>query len=251
MPIGWLGYTDGMSDARQSRRRWFHPTPSWLIVGLMAVECLLWLSERLQWFSFNQHKGWTVLIGVAAVGATILLMLLWFAAALLFRVRFQFSIRSLMVLTVAVAIPCGWLAVEMKAAREHGQIEDKIDKLGGSVNWSWEAGYDANGNLLPYAIPPAPEWLRNLLGDHFFTEILEVYLDGTQSTDADLEPFKGLTQLRHLFLRRTLVTDAGLENLKRLNQLQELYLAATKVTDEGVQKLQRALPNCKIYHGHD
>ena len=33
---------------------------------------------------------------------------------LIFRWRFQFSIRSLLVLTVAVAVPCSWLAVEVK-----------------------------------------------------------------------------------------------------------------------------------------
>ena len=31
------------------------------------MECLLWLSERFQWFPFNAHKGWTVLIAVAVV----------------------------------------------------------------------------------------------------------------------------------------------------------------------------------------
>jgi hypothetical protein len=82
----------GMTDAPKPRR--FHPTPSWLIVGLLMVEGLLWLSERFQWFDF--HKGYAVLIGVAAVGVVFVVMLLWLTVALLFRLRFQFSIRSLL-----------------------------------------------------------------------------------------------------------------------------------------------------------
>ena len=34
-------------------------------IGLLVVEGLLWLSERFQWFGFNHHKGWTVLVAVA------------------------------------------------------------------------------------------------------------------------------------------------------------------------------------------
>jgi hypothetical protein len=102
--------------------RRFRPTPAWLIYGLPAVEGLLWLSER--WFP----KGWTVLIAVAAVGATMLAMLAGFVGSFAFRWRFQFSIRSLLVLTLAVALPCSWLAVEMKAAREQKEAVAELHK---------------------------------------------------------------------------------------------------------------------------
>jgi hypothetical protein len=55
--------------------RCYRLTPDRLVIGLLIVECLLWLSERFQWFAFNAHKGSTVLIAVAAVAATILFML--------------------------------------------------------------------------------------------------------------------------------------------------------------------------------
>ena len=47
-------------------RRWFHPSPISLCSVRVLVIGLLWLSERFQWFGFNCHKGWTVLIAVAA-----------------------------------------------------------------------------------------------------------------------------------------------------------------------------------------
>ena len=45
--------------------RWFQPTPDRFFVGLLAVQVFLFLSEHYQWFAFNEHKGWTVLIAVA------------------------------------------------------------------------------------------------------------------------------------------------------------------------------------------
>ena len=108
-----------MTDRKPQPRR-FYPTPAWLIFGLLVVEGLLWLSERFQWFGFNSHKGWTVLIAVAVVGLAFVVMLLWFIASLLFRWRFQFSIRSLLVLTLAVAVPCSWLASEIASAEAAG-----------------------------------------------------------------------------------------------------------------------------------
>jgi hypothetical protein len=76
----------------KSKLRWFHPTPRRLLVILLVVEGFLLLSKRFNWFAFNGHKGWTVLIVVAAVGLFILLMLLWFLVSLIFRWHFQFFI---------------------------------------------------------------------------------------------------------------------------------------------------------------
>lgn len=96
--------TEPEPAASQPTRRWFHPTPDRLVLTLLAVEGLLWLSDRLGWPTW--HKGYTVLIAVASAAVAMLLMLGWLAASLAFRWRFQFGIRSLLVLVVAVAIPC-------------------------------------------------------------------------------------------------------------------------------------------------
>jgi hypothetical protein len=136
--------------------RWYRPTPDRLILALLVVEGLLWLSERHEWFGFNQHKGWTVLIAVAAVGACFLLMLLWFIAGILFRWRFQFSIRSLLILTVATAVPCSWLAAQMKKAREQKAAVVAIAKHVRAMGSAYDYEFDASGNYLPNARPPVP-----------------------------------------------------------------------------------------------
>ena len=120
--------------------------PDRCVVALLALEGFLLLSAWFRWFPFNEHKGWTVLIAVASVGATLLLMFLWFLAALVFRLRFQFSILALLLLVVVVAVPCSWLATEMKAAREQRVVVEWIEQLGrrgsmimSSMHWSTHA----------------------------------------------------------------------------------------------------------------
>ena len=147
-----------------------------LAVGAVSV-------VRLQ-----SHKGWTVLIAVAAVGVAFLVMLLWFIMALVFRWRFQFSIRSLLVLVVVVALPFSWLAVEMKAAKTQQGVADEIRKEGGVVWYDYQV--DAHYNWSKTATLPEPPSLRKLLGDDFFTQADMVDLKGTGITDAGLEPLK-------------------------------------------------------------
>jgi hypothetical protein len=218
-------------NAEPSHPRWFYPTPGRAVVGLLAVEGVLLASQHFRWFPFNQHKGYTVLVAVGAVLAFMAMMLLWFLAALIFRLRFQFSIRSLLLLMVAVAVPCSWLATEMKAAREQERAVEAIQKLDGCVRYDLQ---DADGN----AEPSGPERLRKLLGADCLVSVVEINLNATNATDAGLEHLKGLAQLQHLSLDGTQVTDAGLEHLKGLTQLQGLLLDHTQVTDAGLKHLK-------------
>jgi hypothetical protein len=239
--------------------RWFHPTPDRLVLVLLAVEGLLWLSDRLGWPEW--HKGYAVLAAVASVGVFLLLMLLWFIAALIFRWRFQFSIRSLLVLVVAVAVPCSWLAVEMKKAKAQ---REAVEATGAGVVYDFQ--FDKAGINSLWL--PGPAWLPNLLGYDFFGNVVVAYFYFEDSdpdaklehlknlpqltrvevdhlTDAGLKRLRGLKQLEHLFLIGEF-TDAGLQHLEGLTQLQDLHLGSPNVTDECVRKLQKALPNCKI-----
>ena len=89
---------------KQPRRRWFRITPDRFLLGLLAVEGILLLSERFRWFPFNEHKNWTVLIALGVVCVAVVLLLLWFSVSLVLRRRFQFSLRSLLMLVVVVAV---------------------------------------------------------------------------------------------------------------------------------------------------
>ncbi len=214
------------------KRRWYYPTPGWLVLGSMAVTGLLFASEKWGWFPFNGHKGYTVLAAAAGVGVVLVVMLLWWLVALVFRWRFQFGIRTLLVLTVVVALPFSWLSMEMKTAKGQKAVVEAIEQLGGGVDFDWE--YDKNFVHLPSALPHDPVWLRSWLGDDFFAEVVIVRLGFTQVTNEGLAYIAGLTRLEALLLEGTQVTNDGLAHIGKLTQLRELSLNRTQVTDDGL-----------------
>jgi hypothetical protein len=237
--------------------RWFRPTPGRAVLALLAVEGILFASQHFHWFPFNQHKGYTVLIAVAAVLGFLTTMLLWWLGALVFRVRFQFSIMSMLLLMLAVAGVCAWLKTERNLAREQEAI----------ANSAWFVEYDCDDTQ--GVDPPGPKWLRRALGRHFFDSITRLNIDNKQITDTDLEQIKNFSRLQWLWLSGTQVTDAGLKhvgsmssleqldlgstgitdsglaNLKGLTALEAIYLVNTRITDEGVKHL-RGLPKLRL-----
>ncbi len=256
-----------MNDSSPPKLRWYRLTPDRFLMALLPTVGFLWLSERFRWFAFNEHKNWTVLIAVAVICGAIVLLVLWLGLSLVSRLRFQFSLRSLLVLMTAVAIVCSWFSVRMQEARRQREAIEAIDGL---ARYGYQL--DGNGGYLPGTPePPGPPWLRNLVGVDFLsdvrglyyaavtdaglarlvhlkglTNLKELWLDDTQVTDAGLIHLKGMTSLRALWLNGTQVTDDGLVHLKGLTSLQGLWLNGTQVTDAGVQDLQKALPNCHI-----
>jgi hypothetical protein len=226
-----------------SQRRWYHPTPAWLVLGLLVVEGLLWLSERFQWFAFNEHKGWTVLIGIASVAVFLLLMFLWFTAAVLFRLLFQFSIRSLLVLTIAVAIPSGWLSVEMKKARRQAAAIGAIVSLGGQVTYDWQE-FRFSGNSIVRRTHPEPKWLLDILGEDPFVKAIRAEV----RNDRGIEAVRELADLEELAIVGPDVTDAGLKNLGQVTQIRKLNLAGTRFMNPGGSNCPRQITDAGLEH---
>lgn len=222
---------DSLSTAekRQPKLRWIHLTPGRLLVILLALESGLILSES--WF----YKGWAALTSVAIVGVFLLIMLLWFVASMFFRWRFQFSVRSLLMLTVVVAIPCSWLAVEMKRARARECASKAVYQCGGGVYTVCKPTWKKP------LFPTLTDFLRlrEFLGADFFDHTDSISLDDTPATDATLEIVGVLTDTSSLDLDKTQITDAGLEHLKRLTNLRSLSLSHTQITDAGLEHLKR------------
>jgi hypothetical protein len=158
--------------AKNARSRSFKPMPDRFVTALLLVTGLLWLSQRFQWFGFDQHKGWTVLISVAVVCLAALVMLVWWIASLLFHWRFQFGIRSVLAFCLTCSIVVGWLAVEIQRARRLAEAVDWVHDSGGWVNYDWEV--DADNNQISNREPLEPRWLRATLGDDFFSEVAAI-----------------------------------------------------------------------------
>ncbi|MGO9111573.1 MAG: leucine-rich repeat domain-containing protein [Thermoguttaceae bacterium] len=250
-----------MDDTTQARVSWFHVTPDRFVMALLAAELLLWLSERFGWLPW--HKGYAVLTAVAVVGVAMLLMLVWFAVATVFRRRFQFSVRSLLVLVVVVAMPCSWIAVEIRATKKEREAIEAVRKAENWVFYDFEM--DASEKKMANPEPPQPAWLRRLLGDEFFCDVVEVHAttnaaiknvesfpelrtlftyspasgdNPAEVTDVALDRIGACSHLETLHLRHTSITDEGLRHLAGLTNLKHLDVQDTKITDAGLENLQ-------------
>jgi internalin A len=140
----------------------------------------------------------------------------------------QFSLRTLMVLMLVFGCAFGWLAYEIKQARDQRNTVKAFDELGG-----WVSCEPTSAGMIRTAVA----WVGKLLGEDLSVDVCAVYLANNAVTDAELDHLRGLTQLRQLFLHSTQVTDAGLEHLRRLSKLELLALDGTQLTDAGVEHL--------------
>jgi hypothetical protein len=217
--------------------RWYCPTPAWLVLGSLAVTGLLWLSNWLGWW----HKGYAVLVAVAGVGTVLAGMLLWWLVALIFRWRFQLGIRTLLVLTLAAALPFSWLAVEMQKAREQKGAVAAIVKAGGFVFYDYQVddAEDEWGDEL--AKPSGPAWLRDMIGVDMLSDVTLVV--GIACTD--LAHISSFRRLQRLFINDR-VGDADLARLHGLKELKRLDAGTCIATKQAVERFRKALPSCEL-----
>ncbi|MGA2253861.1 MAG: hypothetical protein ABSG53_04295 [Thermoguttaceae bacterium] len=156
-----------------------------------------------------------------------------------FRAATEFGIRTLLVLTVAVALPFSWLGVRMTRAREQKEAAAELEKSSCLVAYDWWT-VDADGEpdmLSSDGEPPGPVWLRDLLGVDYFSDVVSVYFDDGADDATPLEPIESLARIKVLWLNAK-VTDNGLERLKGLTELRKLGLSGSKITNVGLEHLQ-------------
>jgi hypothetical protein len=228
-----------------------------ILIGLLVVEGILVLCDRFRWFGFDEHKGWTGSMAVLCVAAAALLLLV------VRRPRWhQFSLRSLLIFTLIVAIASDWLEREAELKRQERDAVAAIVKGGGVVEWDYQWNNPTKYN--PNANPPGPDWLRGLFGENFFArvrllsfaqrpvtetdvaaanldriaEVRVLYFNKTGLTDAGLAHVKGFDKLEVLSMNDTRITDAGLSELRGLSRLRHLSLNGTGVSDAGLAHIK-------------
>ncbi len=160
------------------------PTPDRLVVALLAVVCLLWLANRFEWFGLEHYKGWPVLIAFAAIMATTTLLAVWWIASFLFGWRFQFRIRALVLVVVIVSMTGKWFVDLRSSAREQSKVVAwvrRLDGYPGSVRYSWE--FVGGIYQRTASGPPAPQWLIDLLGPDFFSQVFSLSLSRTAGSE--------------------------------------------------------------------
>jgi internalin A len=184
---------------------------------------------------------------------------------------FQFSLRTLMAVVLLVAFCMAiWIVPIKNRAERQKAVVAAIIKSGGSVIYDYQLNQHANPPTSVKPEPTAPAWLRGLLGDDFFTNVVVASVrtdadlkelhglnhllginhwvigsrgerrrsSGDGITDAGLEHLADLSELLDLDLSYTGITDAGLECIKRLKHLQTLDLSGTRITDQGLTAIR-------------
>lgn len=148
---------------------------------------------------------------------------------------------------VVVAILAIWFAVIAWRASDQAA---KIDQLAA-----------AGVRITERTDSSAPTWLRDLLGEDFFTSpqsvtfadteiasgsmatlatfstVTSVDLALTDVNDEQLSQLSRLPHLRELFLNQSKVSDAGCEVIASFEELEVLQLADTSIGDQGVLQL--------------
>lgn len=148
---------------------------------------------------------------------------------------FRFSLRTLLVLMTVLAV---WMWMWTDRVHRQEKAVARVEELGGLVSFAYEL--DAQDNWIKNPEHPGPAWLREAMGEHYFQRVAIVNFDvGSDPTDADLEVYRDLPDVRQISLRkRRSITDAGLVNLAGLKQLRVLALQGTLVTGPGLRHIR-------------
>jgi hypothetical protein len=173
----------------------------------------------------------------------------------------QFSLGTMFVVVTGI---CVWLAFQVNRAHRQAVAVSAIRRMGGEVYYEYQyLETDGETNLTINAVPTAPPWLLNSLGEDFVYRAVAVtpkythfpgtffgpalnHNDFSDRTDDALEDIGRLGSLRILDLQNTKVSDVGLAHLKKLAELRHLTLIGTQVSTVEVDEIQSALPSCRI-----
>jgi hypothetical protein len=151
-----------------------------------------------------------------------------------------FSLRTLFILLTLFAV---WTAIVVRRATEQREAVKAIEAVGGQVFYDWQvrpSPIAAAGPLIlnPNAKPPVPEWLRRVVGDHFFQKTSMVYLLNLRiETGGDHAD------------RSRRYYDAVMNSIPSLQRLRGLKLVGVwhGFPEDLKLKLTASLPNCTVF----
>jgi hypothetical protein len=164
---------------------------------------------------------------------------------------FQFSLWTLLILTVACAVACGWLGRAFHRAADEDALIDAAQKIEGRVQVAY-SGPDWMGFIYPRRLR------RHLIGLSFdlssgdrrredvllclagCRELQWLDLGGVPIDEEGLRYVGRMDQLSRLTSTNSSITEAGAAQLARLPNLQELNLSGCHIDNAAIRKL--ALP---------
>jgi hypothetical protein len=131
---------------------------------------------------------------------------------------FQFDLRTMFLLSIAVAAAAGWFGISFRSGKHQEQVVARLSAFAPQVHW---VGYDV---------------FR-----------LDFSKSAKKPADGDLALLSEFPELHTLDLAGSPITDAGLRHLYALTTLRSISLVDTQVTKKGVDDLKRALPKVYVF----
>ena len=146
---------------------------------------------------------------------------------------FQYSLRSFLILLTALAV---WLGVVVNRAREQREAVKAIEALGGHIIYDWSIVEWHDGGTYTMDIarkPPAPVWLRRIIGDDFFQDAVVVHFWGEWASHEEFE-------------ERILDAVPHLQRLRRLKTAGVFFSREDLFSTATIEKVKSALPDCEL-----
>ena len=155
------------------------------------------------------------------------------------RLRLRFGLKTCIFGMLLLGVLFAWVAKKLNHARHQGQLIAEVLKVGGTVGFDYQLGYQTNlGPPNVTAVPPGPAWLRSVIGDEPFRSPIALYLRGDAITDAFIaKHLAEFTELKVLSIESPSVTDEALSHVARLHSLEALDLNCPQVTPAGILQL--------------
>lgn len=169
----------------------------------------------------------------------------------------RFRLRTLLVAVAIIGVGCAWVGDRyMRGRREHAAVDAL--RRGGIVLIGYDYEYDITRKYKGFGVgkPNAPRWLRQILGEEFFSHVVNVTTDPLEGASV-FTNLKDLPDLQVLVLRGKRryngparynsppgyvdkLNDSSiafLSKLSGLKQLKSLSIEDCTVTDRGLAHL--------------
>jgi len=136
--------------------------------------------------------------------------------------RFQMSLRFLL---VGVTLVCIDLNIVAERARRQRELLRRLEEVGAAVLFDYQRlGDSGDSDFNPRAGPPAPEWLRRLLGEEFFRTVVYINMTGKEVCDDCWAVLRLGDSIECLILDSSSIGDAAMEDIAQCRRLTALSL---------------------------
>jgi hypothetical protein len=250
-------------DAPATRKpRWYAPTPAKFLFAVLVMQGVFCFSTNYHWFWFNERKGYTVLITVAATAIALLLLATVVLVSWFFRSKAQFGLSTMLLIVMVMAIPLAWLGRDMHVARQQEEVMemDHYQWLQSRMHQRYsdqqiQLAWSQQPSQFSVRCREIENRLHPLLGEYFFRDVAELRVTRPVAFDkvhlfhqlemlqclgafeVDLARLRGLNRLKTLEFQSSRLVHTRLEPLRELAALENLGLIGMDVSNEDLEPL--------------